>query len=99
MAYDGRIAPPDALQGDIGKVLAGWRLTTASILYHMPDHPKLLQEFIWQELDEVPRFPTLKRFLTYWQRELDGKLYRVRIAFVDKVAPSDWRKIEEELIV
>ena len=28
-----------------------YRLTTAEILYHLPDHPNLLQTFIWQDLD------------------------------------------------
>jgi len=27
--------------------LNGYRLTTAEILYHMPDHPYLLQSFVW----------------------------------------------------
>ena len=29
--------------------LQDYRLTTAQIFYHMPDHPGLLQEFIWQD--------------------------------------------------
>ena len=29
--------------------LRDYRLTTAEILYHMPDHPKLLQSYVWQE--------------------------------------------------
>jgi uncharacterized protein Usg len=36
-----------------------WRLTTAEILYHLPDHPGLLQTFIWQKLDRAPAFPEL----------------------------------------
>ena len=31
--------------------LRGYRLTTAEIIYHLPDHPALLQSFIWQDLD------------------------------------------------
>ena len=40
-------------------MLKGYRLTTAEILYHMPDHPKLLQTFVWQELDLAPKYPVL----------------------------------------
>ena len=29
------------------------RLTTAEVLYYMPDHPELLQSFIWQTLARV----------------------------------------------
>lgn len=60
--------------------MRGYRLTTAEILYHMPDHPGLLQTFIWQELDQAPRFPVLNKFLSYWQTNLDGKLHSVRVA-------------------
>ena len=34
--------------------LKNYRLTTAEILYRMPDHPDLLQTYIWQELDIAP---------------------------------------------
>lgn len=87
--------PPQTTDDDFRKMLAGYRLTTASILYHMPDHPSLLQEFLWQDLDQVPRFPVLKRFIRYWQRDLDGKLYRVRVAVADTIDPSRWRTVDE----
>lgn len=60
--------------------MRGYRLTTAEILYHMPDHPDLLQTFIWQEFDQAPRFPVLNKFLQFWQANLDGKLHSVRVA-------------------
>jgi uncharacterized protein Usg len=104
MASDGILTPGPPLDGcasesDIEKVLKGYRLTTAQILYHMPDHPGLLQEFIWQDLDHVPRFPVLTRFLDHWQRELDGKLYRVRLAMIEGLSPKEWRAIDQELTI
>jgi uncharacterized protein Usg len=57
--------------------LTGFSLTTAEILYRMPDHPSLLQTYVRQEYDVHPRFPRLKHFLDFWTRNLDGKLYRV----------------------
>lgn len=66
----------------------GYRLTTAEILYHMPDHPGLLQTYIWQELDLAPIFPTLRRFLRFWQRELDGKLHSVRVGSSRMISPA-----------
>lgn len=60
--------------------LRDYRLTTAEILYHMPDHPGLLQTFVWQEYDLAPRFPELRRFLDFWSRNLDGKLHSVKVA-------------------
>jgi len=60
--------------------LRGYRLTTAEILYHMPDHPELLQTFIWQEFDLAPEFPVLNKFLHFWETSIDGKLHSVRVA-------------------
>ena len=71
--------------------LAGFSLTTAEILYHMPDHQGLLQTYIWQDLDIAPRFPVLHRFLDFWDRELDGKLHSVRVASASLIRPPSFR--------
>jgi uncharacterized protein Usg len=60
--------------------LAGYGLTTASILYRLPDFPTLLQTYVWQQYDVAPAFPELQRFLDFWERELDGALHSVRVA-------------------
>ncbi len=72
--------------------LNDYRLTTAEILYHMPDHPHLLQTYIWQELDLLPNFPELRKFLHFWETNLDGRLHSVKVASVEIIQPSDWRK-------
>ena len=71
--------------------LEGYRLTTAEILYHLPDHPHLLQAYIWQELDIAPKFPVLCKFLDFWQHNLEGKLARVRVASTGLIQPAQWR--------
>jgi uncharacterized protein Usg len=71
--------------------LQDYRLTTAEILYHLPDHPDILQTYIWQDLDIAPRFPVLHRFLDFWGRELDGKLHSVRVASASLIKPPSFR--------
>lgn len=71
--------------------LKDYRLTTAHILYHLPDHPQLLQSYIWQEYDLAPRFPELYKFLEFWKRELDGKLHSVYVASKEIITPGDTR--------
>ena len=71
--------------------LKDYRLTTAEILYHMPDHPGLLQSYVWQDLDLAPRFPTLRKFLQFWTRELDGKLHSIRVATGGPIRPASMR--------
>lgn len=68
-------------------MLKDYRLTTAEIIYRLPDHPALLQSYIWQELDIAPKFPVLKKFLDFWERELDGKLHSVKVASAGLVVP------------
>ena len=62
------------------KIIQDYRLTTAEILYHLPDHPNVLQSFVWQELDIAPAYPALHRFLDFWHREIEGRLHSVRVA-------------------
>ncbi|HEX2580845.1 MAG TPA: Usg family protein [Dongiaceae bacterium] len=71
--------------------LRNYRLTTANILYHMPDHPHLLQTYIWQEYDLAPDFPELHRFLDFWEHRLEGKLHSVRVACAEFLTGQDWR--------
>ena len=42
---------------DFRRQLEGYGLTTASILYRLPDHPGILQNYIWQQHDLHPHFP------------------------------------------
>lgn len=68
--------------------LRDYRLTTAEILYHMPDFPDLLQTYVWQEYDLPPRFPKLLQFLDFWATNLDGKLHSVKVGEVPIVTPG-----------
>jgi uncharacterized protein Usg len=68
--------------------LRGERLTTASILYYMPDSPALLQEFVWQTLDLAPEFPRIHRFLGFWKREIEAVIHSVTVASAGLVAPA-----------
>lgn len=71
--------------------IQGYSLTTAEILYRLPDHPTLLQTYLWQDYDLAPRFPKLSQFLTFWSRNLEGALYRVRVAHKRLVTPREFR--------
>ena len=73
-----------------------YRLTTAEILYRMPDHPALLQSYLWQEYDLAPRFPGLKKFLDFWEGNLDGKLHSVRVVSAQLVKPAEFRMAEAD---
>jgi len=76
-----------------------YRLTTAEILYHMPDHPRLLQAYIWQELDLAPKFPILKRFLDFWEGNIEGRLHSVKIASAQIITPAEVRLMGGEFSI
>ena len=78
------------------KQLKGFSLTTAEILYHMPDYPSLLQSYIWQDYDEHPKFPKLFRFLNFWTENLDGELFKIRVANKKLISPAELRVVEGE---
>lgn len=71
--------------------LDGYRITTAEILYHMPDHPELLQTYLWQDLDLAPTFPVLNKFLDFWNRSLDGRLHSVRVGHTGIISAGEWK--------
>ena len=72
----------------------GYGLTTAEIRYRMPDHPSLLQLYIWQEFDLAPKFPGLQKFLDYWRRDLEGPLHSVTVAHHRLIKPSEWKAVD-----
>jgi uncharacterized protein Usg len=78
---------------DFKAQVAGYSLTTAEILYRLPDHPSLLQTFVWQEYDIHPRFPRLKSFLDFWIQNLEGKLFRVTVAHNKLITPAEVKLI------
>ena len=76
---------------DLALQLRGYRMTTAEILYHLPDHPTLLQSFIWQHLDMAPEYPVLRRFLDFWTHNIEGKLHSVKVARTPLIKPAELR--------
>ena len=84
---------------DLHQQLRGYRLTTAEIVYRLPDHPVMLQSFIWQDLDLAPKFPKLKKFLYFWETNLDGKLYSVRVASRQLLAEKELKLVGREFLL
>ena len=71
------------------KQVNGYGLTTAHILYRRPDHPWLLQSYVWQDYDLCPKFPELFKFLEFWQKSLDGPLFSVTVAHSKLIKPAE----------
>ncbi len=78
------------------KQLLGYGLTTANILYRMPDHPTVLQTYVWQAYDLAPQVPELHKFLDFWSRELDGPLHSVQVAHRRLISAREVRTVTAE---
>ena len=87
------------MRNDLELQLKVYGLTTAEILYRMPDHPVMLQTYIWQDYDLAPKFPVLFGFLDFWERELDGPLHSVRYTHKKLISPSEWRAFDGEFVL
>jgi uncharacterized protein Usg len=85
-------SPLDVIRlDDFQAQLQGRRLTTAEVLYYIPDHPSLLQSFLWQTLDEAPDFPRVHKFLDFWRREIKAVIHSVSITSRAQLAPAKVR--------
>lgn len=69
----------------------GYGLTTAQIVYHIPDNHSLLQEFIWQQFDLFPDFPALCKFLRFWENEIEGPLHSITVGHHRLIHPAELR--------
>ena len=82
---------------DFRRQLEGYGLTTANILYRRPDHPWLLQSYVWQDYDLCPVFPALNKFLNFWLETLEGPLHSVTVAHARLIKPAEIRAIDAVL--
>lgn len=67
-------------------------LVTVDVFYYIPDHPLLLQEFLWQTNDEWPSIPRVHRFLNYWHYNIDATINEVFV----QCSEGKWKYIEYE---
>jgi uncharacterized protein Usg len=77
-------------------LLQGWGVTTAEFFYRLPDHPAILNSYIWQDYDLAPDYPVLERFIAFWQEKIEGPLHSVRFAHRKLIGPSQWRHVVQE---
>ena len=79
---------------DFQRQVEGFGLTTAQILYRRPDHPWLLQTYVWQEYDLCPHFPELNGFLQFWQTSIEGALHSITVAHSRLIKPAEIKAID-----
>jgi len=61
------------------QLLSERSLVTVQVFYHIPGYHSLINQFIWQTLDQRPRYPRIHRFLDHWRREIDAVIQEIVI--------------------
>jgi len=59
----------------------------------MPDYPHLLQSFVWQTMDIAPEFPSVAKFLSHWERNIEAVIYSVKVASKALAKPAEFRRV------
>ena len=60
-------------------ILRKWTVATVQVVYYIPDHLHIVNEFMWQTEDQLPEYPRITRFLDYWDKNIDGPIKEVYI--------------------
>jgi len=73
------------------------QLTLIQIYYHMPDYPRVLNEFNWQTIDLYPNFPRMKKFLDHWHEHIEAKINTINLVYNDPYyGPNYFKSITED---
>jgi uncharacterized protein Usg len=81
---------------DFEKILVkGYSVVTVNVVYFLPDHRSLVNEFLWQTLDLQPKYPRVIRFLDFWQREIDAIIREIQLADSSGLQPRHFRSVAE----
>ena len=72
-------------------IFEGQTLVTVNVLYFLPDHQSLVNEFYWQTLDISPKYPRVHKFLRFWRKEIDAKIKEVVVCEVPRIPNPKWR--------
>lgn len=54
-------------------------IATAEVLFFLPDHPHILQTFLWQTEDLFPEFPRICKFTEYWLEHIPARIHTVTV--------------------
>lgn len=82
---------------DIERQLNGYGLTTAHILYRIPDFESVLQTYVWQDYELAPHFSEMQKLLDCWQTNLDRPQHSVHYTHHRLIGPNELCSVEGEL--
>ena len=70
------------------------QLVTIKVIYHMPDYIHVLNEFVWQTHDVLPKFPRTHRFIDFWNKEIEGPINHAEVCYVNYWGGTEYKKVD-----
>jgi uncharacterized protein Usg len=64
------------------------------IIYYMPSHPSILQEFTWGYEDLIPDLIRTHRFLWHWKCHVDATISEILLSVSDR-GQRRWNSVDE----
>ena len=80
-------------------MLKGYGLTTAQILYHLPDHPHLLQTLSGRTTTSRRNFRCCSGSSSSGRPSSTGRCIRSHTRTSKLIAPNEWRKVDGEFVL
>lgn len=66
------------------------------VIYYMPAHPTILQEFTWGYEDKIPELLRTHKFLNHWKNNIDAIISEILISIANE-RQRRWRSVDEIL--
>ena len=63
-------------------------LVSLRVLYYMPDHRSIIQEFIWQTEDVKPKYPRVNKYLNFCSVHIDAVIADIEMAESEQSQPK-----------
>jgi len=70
------------------------KIVTVDIFYYLPDHPLILQEFVWSFDDIPPELQRMHKFLNHWKANIDAVVKEVLVG-VSGEAPTRMEVVDK----
>lgn len=72
-----------------------FRLASILVVYRLPDHHSILQEFFWQTLDNPNGYPRMMKFINYWIEHIEAPIHSVKIANTEIISPNNFESVSK----
>lgn len=77
-------------------LIKAYRPVLLQVIYYMPSHPMILQEFTWGYEDTVPELARTQRFLLHWKNNIRATVSEILLS-VSNDSQRRWRSVDEIL--